>query len=248
MKRFFFLLSILMVLIFGLTMTAFAQIEFIDPAESEAAEESTADPVAEPASSSSSEAYADREVSPEFRAIVDQLADEGKISTTDGTYYYLYDFSNEWAQLYWYQWTQRSTVPVNNFVVRAKIRYESASQTPNWAESGCGWWFRGEGPETHLVAYYTLEGNGQITGARNNYYLSYGSKRVGSPAVSGEVEMVVYADGPKIGLLIDGITAIDRSDLVIDNLPVELHSVTLSGTNKDFGIRCEYSDIEFMVF
>lgn len=240
MKRFFFLLSILTVLTFGLTVSAFAQIEFIDETE--------AVPEDEIAVSGSDEPYGDREVSPEFAAIVKKLADDGKISTTNGEYYYLYDFSNEWAQLYWYQWTQRTVVPVNNFVVRAKIRYESASQTPNWAESGCGWWFRGESADTHLIAYYTLEGNGQISGARNNYYLSYGKRLVGSPAVKGEVEMVLYADGPKIGLLIDGVTAIDRSDLIIDNLPVELHSVTLSGTNKDFGIRCEYSDVEFMVF
>lgn len=240
MKRFLFLLSILMVLTFGLTVTAFAQIEFI-----ESEKPGTDD---EPVMADSNEPFGDRKVSPEFKAIVADLAGEGKISTADGDFYYLYDFSDEWPQLYWYQWTQRSSVVVNNFVVRAKIRYESASQTPNWADSGCGWWFRGEGPETHLIAYYTLEGNGQVSGALNKNYLSYGKKKVGSPAVKGEVEMVLYVDGPKIGLLINGIPAIDRSDLVIDNLPSMLHSVTLSGTNKDFGIRCEYSDIEFMVF
>lgn len=136
---------------------------------------------------------------------------------------------------------------MNNFVLRSKIKFESASQTPNWSESGCGWFFRGEDVVTNLTAFYSLEGNLRLFGFNNNYSLSYGRVNHTRPAVSGEIEMVIYAEDEKVGILIDGAPLIERSDILVDDNPSQLFSVTFSGTNKDFGIRCEYSEVEFMI-
>ena len=239
MKRFVFLAAAVTILVVSLAGSAFAQIEFIDPPAEDAAQSETTD---------SADAAADGpSVSPAFRKVVDDLAAAGKISAADGVFYYLDDFKNEWAQIEWYQWIPRTGPSMNDFVLRSKIKFESASQTPNWADSGCGWFFRGDDAVTSLTAYYSLEGNVRLFGFNNKYPLSYGRVSNGSPAVSGEIEMVVYAEGSKVGILIDGVPLIERDDILVDDNPSQLYSVTFSGTNKDFGIRCEYSEVEFMV-
>ena len=239
MKRFFFIAAAIAALfIVALAGTAFAQIEFIDPpAESEASAE-TIDP--------SDDAWGPT-VSPAFRKTVDDLAADGKISGADGDFYYLDDFTNEWAQIEWYQWIPRSGPTMNNFVLRSKIKFESASRTPNWSESGCGWFFRGEEVDTNLTAFYSLEGNLRLFGFNNKTPLSYGRVNHSRAAVSGEIEMVIYAEDQKVGILIDGVPLIERTDVLVDDNPSQLFSVTFSGTNKDFGIRCDYSEIEFMI-
>lgn len=239
MKRFFFIAAAIAALfIVALAGPAFAQIEFIDPpAESEASDE-TIDP--------SDDAWGPT-VSPAFRKIVDALAADGKISGADGDFYYLDDFKDEWNELGWYQWILRSGPTMNNFVLRSKIKFESASRTPNWSESGCGWFFRGKEVDTNLTVFYSLEGNVRLFGFNNKTPLSYGRVNHSGPAVSGEIEMVIYADGQNVGILIDSVPLIERTDVLVDDNPSQLFSVTFSGTNKDFGIRCDYSEIEFMI-
>lgn len=205
-----------------------AQIEFIEPTAS--VSEDTA-----------------RDVSPEFAAAVADLAASGKIPSVNGEYYYLDNFSDEWAQLQWYQWIRRSGITMTNFVLRSKIQYESASDTPNWGDSGCGWYFRGKGTNNHLTAYYAMDGNVRIIGYKDGRLLSYGQESVGSSAVRGDIEFVLYANGKNVGVLINGAPALERSDVVVDDIESALFSVTFSGTNKDFGIRCRYSEVEFMV-
>ena len=121
MKKGFVLLVFIAALSIVLIAPASAQIEFIEPTAS-AADETA------------------RDVSPEFAGIVADLAASGKIPGTNGEYYYLDNFSDEWAQLQWYQWIRRSGITMTNFVLRSKIQYESASDTPNWGDSGCGWY------------------------------------------------------------------------------------------------------------
>lgn len=238
MKRFVFFVIIAALIFVSISASAFAQIEFIDPSEgSEASGE-----VEMPTDDGDGQT-----VSPDFRKLVDDLAADGKISNADGEFYFLDDFVDEWAQIGWYQWIPRTGPEMNDFVLRSKIKFESASQTPNWGSSGCGWFFRGGEVDTHLNAYYTLEGNVRLRGFNNDYELSYGRVSYGRSAVTGEIDMVIYAEGPKVGILIDGVPIIERSDVLVDDHPSQLFSVTFSGTNQNFGIRCSYSDVEFMI-
>jgi len=228
MKKGFVLLVFIAALSIVLIAPASAQIEFIEPTAS-AADETA------------------RDVSPEFAGIVADLAASGKIPGTNGEYYYLDNFSDEWAQLQWYQWIRRSGITMTNFVLRSKIQYESASDTPNWGDSGCGWYFRGKDTNNHLTAYYAMDGNVRVIGYKEGRLLSYGQKSVGASAVRGDIDFVLYANGKNVGVLINGAPALERDDVVVDDIESALFSVTFSGTNKDFGIRCRYSEVEFMV-
>ena len=239
MKRFFLIAAAIATLfIVSLAGSAFAQIEFINPPAGSEASDEPIDP---------SDGASGPTVSPAFRKTVDALAADGKISGADGDFYYLDDFKDEWDELGWYQRISRSGPKMNNFVLRSKIKFESASQTPNWSESGCGWFFRGEEVDTNLTAFYSLEGNVRLLGFNNKVPLSYGRVNHSHAAVSGEIEMVIYAEDQKVGILIDGVPLIERTDVIVDDNPSQLFSVTFSGTNKDFGIRCDYSEIEFMI-
>lgn len=233
-KRLITVLSLLILTLCAVTAVQ-AQITFTKPS---ASEPTPTAPIVPPSGG--------LRTSQEFFDAVDYLYDQGAISTNDGNFYMIEDFSDEWAQLQWYQWIPRTEINVKKFVVRAKIKYESASQTPNWADSGCGFMFRVKDTGTHLVANYTLDGNVSMHGRKDNYYLSYGLKKVYSPATSGEIEFVLYADGKNAGIMIDDQLIINRADVLLEEIVAPLFSVTFSGTNRDYGIRCEYSDIELM--
>lgn len=188
-----------------------------------------------------------RDISDRFLEVIEELTSDGKISTDDGDYYYLDDFTEAWAQLQWYQWEEKSEAEMADFVLRSVIDYSSASSTPNWSDSGCGWLFRGTDSDYNLFAYYSLDGNVYLEGKYNNKWVTYGQKYIARPSTGGEVEMVIFAEGRRVGVMINGVQAVQTFDSAIYGRQAPLHSVVFSGTNKDYGTRCKYSEIEFMV-
>jgi hypothetical protein len=93
--------------------------------------------------------------------IVQQLFDEGIISTKEGDYYRLDDFNESWAQLGYYQWW-KTGYSAENFILSADIAWESASDKANWPEAGCGIVFSEDGESDHHLAYLSLDGFGRL--------------------------------------------------------------------------------------
>ena len=188
-----------------------------------------------------------RDISDEFIDIVDYLyEDEGLISTNVGDYYYVDDFTDEWAQMYWYQWEYLADLEITDFVIRAKITWKSASDTPQWADSGCGFVFREQDTDNHMKANFALDGSVYITGIRNSNWLSYGKKSFDRHSTSGTAYFTLAASGGDVTVMIDDSIVHEARNVALTD-PGYLAFVVVSGTNKGFGTRCEFEEIELFV-
>lgn len=188
-----------------------------------------------------------KDISDEFIDIVDYLyEDEGLISTNVGDYYFVDDYTDEWAQMYWYQWSYLTDMEIADFVIRAKITWKSASDTPQWADSGCGFVFREQDADNHLKANLALDGNVYINGARNANWLSYGTKSFDRHSTSGSAYFTLAASGSDVTVMIDDSIVHQARNVAMTD-PGYLAFVVVSGTNKGFGTRCEFEEVEIFV-
>ena len=175
-----------------------------------------------------------------FDDMLTKLRKDGVLSSTDGTSTYWGDYTDEWAQIGWYQWV--TFEHAERFVFSANVSWESASQTPNNFESGCGLMFNiGNGNSNHMLASIRMDGMIYFNGVRNNNYLSYGTYRYGKNSIKGSADFVVVDDRDRATVYVDGERIVRKADLPVMGDGIGLS--TLSGTNKDFGTRCTWKDI-----
>ena len=171
-----------------------------------------------------------------------QLAAEGYLTRTAGRYYQLDDFSEDWAQLDWYQWWPTGHSP-DDFVIRADTLWQSASTTANWFSSGCGFVFREQDYDDHYLMYLGLDGlvtmarvrngNGSLVGQE-----SYG--RVDTP--NGSAQVMLVAEKNTFIYFVNGKRVLTRQDAGLETGTLNL--TLLSGTNKSYGTRCTMTNIE----
>ncbi len=124
------------------------------------------------------------------------------------------------------------------------MEWESASKTPNLGESGCGFVYHTSAEnKDHHATFLTMDGY-----VKTNRIL----KNVFTPLKSGYAgKFKIPADKAHMVLIVDKqwITAIVNDKQVVHfqdpKLPGGKIGLTLvSGTNKDFGIRCTIKNIE----
>ena len=178
--------------------------------------------------------------SSDFDKTIEKLLKEGVISGDGSTTYYG-DYTDEWAQIGWYQWLDFENA--NRFVFSANVTWNSASDKPNNFESGCGVIFNNSGGENHLIASIRMDGFVYFNGYRSNRYLSYGNYRYGKGLINGSADFVLVVDNDKAIVYVDGNRIVRKAELPVMGDNVGL--VTLSGTNRDYGTRCIWKDIFF---
>ncbi len=186
-------------------------------------------------------AQATQQAQPMLDAVA-ALQQQGVIRSTGGTYYRLNDYEQSWAQIDHYQWISTGHAP-DNFIVRADIAWNSASTIANWVSSGCGFVFRENGKENHYLAFFGLDGyvymmrvvQGVPTYMGEGYY-----GKVDVPA--GKASILLAVDQEWINVYVNGLRAFRRQDfgLTSGNLAYTL----VSGTNKDFGTSCHFTNVE----
>ena len=184
----------------------------------------------------------DDEAEENFYNFLDELVEDRIIPDTDGSTTYYGDYDDEWAQIDYYQWVTFENA--ERFVLSANVSWTSASQTPNNYAAGCGIIFNaGSGSANHLLASIRMDGLVYFTGYRNNNWLSYGTYRYGRASTKGTADLVLVVDNDRAWVYLDGQRIVSKANLQIMGDSVGL--CTLSGTNRDFGTRCEYKDIYF---
>ena len=190
----------------------------------------------------------DTEATQQSQAIlgtVQQLFDEGIISSKDGDAYRLDDFNESWAQLGYYQWW-KTGYAAENFVLSTDIAWESASDRANWPEAGCGIVFSEDGESDHHLAYLSLDGYGRLAQISEGNWKNLASQRYGTlsiPDGNAKIMLVVY--DKRINLYVNGQRVANAYDGSLDAGNIAL--TLLSGTNKDFGTRCQMSNIDLFV-
>lgn len=186
------------------------------------------------------------EQSQAMMGIIQQLFDEGTISSKEGDAYRLDDFNESWAQIGYYQWW-KTGYAAENFVLSTDVAWESASDQANWPEAGCGIVFSEDGESDHHLAYLALDGFGRLAQIAKGEWKNLAVHRYGAlsiPDGNAKIMLVVY--DKRINFFVNGQRVANAYDGSLDGGDIAL--TLLSGTNKDFGTRCQMSNIDLFIF
>ena len=182
--------------------------------------------------------------SPMYERIV-ELAAYDYISSVDGEYYQLKDFSESWAQINWYSYWSTHIFPTD-FVIRVDASWDSASESANWFNSGCGFVFRGIDNNNHYLVYLGLDGNVYFSRFYHGDYKFLGSSWYGNVDIpEGSAELMLVVEGDSFTFFVNG----ERVRTQVDSaIPTGDLALTLnSGTNAGYGTLCEMKNIDIWV-
>jgi hypothetical protein len=190
----------------------------------------------------------------DFVALVQEFYDAGRISTTEGIYRKLDDFSDALAMGYGYSWNPTGII-AKNFIVRADFEWEVANQM-NY--SGCGYVFRQESDQYYymialdaingIFLSYTKEGI-TSTGAGGivNYNIAAAQKKkfpeMGTNPYHAEFILIVNDNAAYT--YVNGIFFTEhrlKNDWLTESGP--LSAMILTGSGTDYGTRCEITNAE----
>ena len=194
-----------------------------------------------------SQAYFDK-----WNAETQNYYDLGYLTTTDGTNKKFADFTEEWAQLRWYRsWVYEDQA--KDFYVSAHFKWASAYR--NADPSGCGIVFAVQKNFDKYSVF--LDRNGVL------FYIfeeSYGYYRpVGITRGTGLVKFENPFDKPVeadfVLIVSDAYARVLVNDELIGEYTLSENKLAqggfgpaiLSGTNRDFGTRCEITDFRTWV-
>jgi hypothetical protein len=181
-----------------------------------------------------------------FQNTLQELADEGIIPSTEGDYYPLDDFSESWAQLGYYQWWDTG-YSAENFVLMSDVAWESASDTANWPEAGCGIVFSEDDENDHNLVYLSLDGYGDIIQIRSGDWNVLASEYYGKLDVpDGEAQFMLVVNENRITFYVNGERVAGAYDGSLDEGGIAL--TLLSGTNRDYGTRCTMTNNDLFIF
>lgn len=190
----------------------------------------------------------------ETQMYFDQLKEEtqkyydlGYLTTTDGAYRKYASFSEEWAQLRWYRWWILDDV-ADNFYMSARFKWSSAYR--NADVSGCGFVFAVQENGDHYAVFLDRSIIRFLNADQSSYTrrlgLTRGTGRVNfnNPADQPvEADFTIIVNDAYVYVLVDdelvGEYSLPQSRPLKGNLGLTL----LSGTNKDFGTRCEMTNV-----
>ena len=192
---------------------------------------------AQSTSSDSETTYTEEEIA--FFNTLDGLAADNVIPT-GGTYYVMDDYTNEWAQINWYQWARFDSL--KNFVFTANVSWASAHERPNTGSAGCGLVFREQDTNNLLTVSLNMDGYAHLEGYRYGNWLYYPYLKYGSAQIKATHQFTAVANGGTVTVYVDGTRVGKWSDVAITDGGY-IGFATMSGTNKDFGTRCEWKDI-----
>jgi hypothetical protein len=178
-----------------------------------------------------------------FQSLLATIKDKGYIETTDGETRTLDDFKEEWAKINYYNWWWPVKEEYSDFVFKAHIKWSTAGTTPDISGCGIGFGIQENGDHYAVI----------LDKARLVFLMGRGSRsyEVGVTRGSGrmnfdnpaEADFVVVVKGQRAFVSVDG-TFVEYT-LSADQTSSGLFAYTLlSGTNKDYGTRCEMTDVQ----
>jgi hypothetical protein len=177
----------------------------------------------------------------EFQALLGKIKNDGYISTSAGQIIELDPFKEEWAQINYYDMWPYGMID-SDFVLKAKFNWSTAPAKSD--DSGCGVVFGGQENGDYYVVFLTNSSTRFFMKRGANLYKvgktnGSGVKKFANPA---EAEFVLAVSDQKAYILVDGeptIYTLSADQTSKGGFGLSL----LSGTNKDYGTRCEATDM-----
>lgn len=180
----------------------------------------------------------------DLNAQVQDYFDKGYLATTDGRFRELEDFDYEWAQMGWYNWLPlRDTA--SDFFLSGHFKWDSAYQGSD--VSGCGFIFGLQKNDDHYAVFLD---RAKVLLLITDHTLGF-SKPMSPTRGTGIVDFEYPAEAD-FTLIVKGAYAY----VIVDDEVVGEYTLSqsragrggigltvLSGTNKDYGTRCEMTDL-----
>jgi len=184
-------------------------------------------------------------------ALVEKANSTGQLPSTKGIFYTLKDFSYEWAQMNYYDFYDTGLI-VDNFAVKAHFKWSSAIANPE--PSGCGFAYRVGDNASHYLVYLDRaavnmgvyvpnidrSGSYQIGAAQGSGHMK---QAFGNPA---EADFALVVNEGNAYAYVDGEFKA-QYNLYSDYYKYKqgaLAFTIVSGTNKDFGTKCDMTNVE----
>jgi len=179
----------------------------------------------------------------ELLTLLKEFQEKNVLTSTEGTSKALPDYTAEFAQRgYWDDLFDTGETLPDTFLIRAHMKWESASASPDI--SGCGIAF---GVQENDDNYLVIVDKERILFTLKRGYWSYVVGRTNGPAgpepgTPTEHDFALFVSGQSAYVWLDGkITSYTLSaDQVSSG---KLAFTVLSGSNSDYGTRCEMSNI-----
>ena len=187
-----------------------------------------------------------------FNAEAQSYFDNGYFISAEGQTKELDDFKYDWAQLGWYNWFPLNQ-SASNFYISAHFTWSSAYR--NADTSGCGFLFAIQENGDHYAVFLDRT---KILFLNADSASSY-SKPVGLTRGNGRVKFDNPADNPveadftvivnnmSAYVLVDGELVGQYTLAQSKILKGDIALSILSGTNKDYGTRCEMTNIHIFI-
>lgn len=179
---------------------------------------------------------------------IQSFYEKGYLNSTDGQLVTVDDFHYEWAQLGWYNrfllWDS-----AGDFFISAHFKWDSALESSNI--SGCGFVFGWQPNDDHYAVFLDRT---QVYFLITDHVLGY-SKPISPTRGTGRVSFEYPAEADFV-LIVKGAYAytLVNGDLVgeytlAQSRPLhgKLGLTVLSGTNRDYGTRCEMTNLHFWI-
>jgi hypothetical protein len=179
----------------------------------------------------------------DMAARVERYVKDGSLPEGTGSFTALPDYDNSWAQVEYYTWAKTDYSPVN-FVVEADLAWDSASSISNWDLSGCGFAFRvNDNTHEHYMIFLALDGNVRSYASYKGYLQPMGNGYYGKLDIpKGKAHVAVAMNGSNYTVYINDKLVKKYTGFANQLMTGNLAYTLVSGTNKDFGTRCIWSN------
>lgn len=178
--------------------------------------------------------------------VIQKLANDGAVGATTGNYYRLPDFDQSEARLgYLRGWY--TDYEAQNFVLSANTAWNSASTSANWPDSGCGVIFSLTDDANYYYSYLGLDGYVRLGRITNGEAKLQAQDRYGKVSIpDGEAKIMLVVYGQRVKYYVNDQPVMDTYAAAIKPGPIAM--TLLSGTNKDYGTRCQMTDVDLWIF
>jgi hypothetical protein len=174
-------------------------------------------------------------------AQIQRLHQDGYLPSLDGRYTSLYDYELQEAKLGYYAWSP-TIKPISDFVAGAHFKWATAIEQPD--EAGCGFVFRLQENDDHYAVF--LDSQRVIM----RYSIGESGNRAGITTGTGRVEFGNPAEADFFVAVLGNSAYVYVDDNFIGSYTLKegipprggLAYAVRSGTNKDFGTKCEITD------
>ena len=179
----------------------------------------------------------------EFNSLLTGFKEKGYVTTTTGKSFEPDPFKEDWAQLGWYNFWPFE-LNARDFVFSGHFNWSTSSATPE--TSGCGVVFGLQENGDHYAVFLDNRRILFLMGRGSKVYnvgktRGPGTVNFSSPA---EADFVLSVKGQSAFVSVDG--EVTEYTLSVDQTTAGTIALSiLSGTNKDYGTRCEMDNMIF---